>query len=256
MAKFESIRLWTGDTADHVGAVPARTIDALRRGLGTRRVRVETGGPGRRVDGPPPERTGPADRDASTRPVTASEPESAQEPGVDIRKPDRRVPDPAAAAASAAAAAARAIASADLAAAAAAESSRARTLRRAGRRTYAGRAAPASENGSRLRERGTSPQRLGEAPRKRSGLTKRRELVGGLGEPLRFGDRRGKMQQAGRGLERDGEGKAKLFPSRVRGLYSQRSRVGTKQPQSMRTDQGMSTHQSVRPPDGPLRSSR
>ena len=196
MAKFESIRLWTGDTADHVGAVPARTMDALRRGLGTRRVRVETGGPGRRVDGPPPERTGPADRDASTRPVTASEPESAQEPGVDIRKPDRRVPDPAAAAASAAAAAARAIASADLAAAAAAESSRARTLRRAGRRTYAGR----SENGSRLRERGTSPQRLGEAPRKRSGSTKRRELVGGLGEPLRFGDRRGKIQQAGPGV--------------------------------------------------------
>ena len=44
-----------------------------------------------------------------------------------------------------------------------------------------------------------------------------------------------------------------LFPSRDRGLYSQRSRVGTKKLQSMRTDQGPSTHQSVRPPDGPLR---
>ena len=45
----------------------------------------------------------------------------------------------------------------------------------------------------------------------------------------------------------------KLFPSRDRGLYSQRSRVGTKKLQSMRTDQGPSTHQSVRQPDGPLR---
>ena len=44
----------------------------------------------------------------------------------------------------------------------------------------------------------------------------------------------------------------KLLLSRDRGLYSQRFRVGTKKLQSMRTDQGPSTHQSVRPPDGPL----
>ena len=44
-----------------------------------------------------------------------------------------------------------------------------------------------------------------------------------------------------------------LFLSRDRGLNSQRSRVETKKLQSMRTDQGPSTHQSVRPPDGPLR---
>ena len=47
----------------------------------------------------------------------------------------------------------------------------------------------------------------------------------------------------------------KLFPSRDRCLYSQRSRVGTKKLQSMQTDQGPSTHQSVRPSDGPLRLS-
>ena len=49
-----------------------------------------------------------------------------------------------------------------------------------------------------------------------------------------------------------------LFLSRDRGLssYSQRPHVGTKNLQSMRTDQGPSTHrdQSVRPPDGPLRA--
>ena len=44
--------------------------------------------------------------------------------------------------------------------------------------------------------------------------------------------------------------------SRDRGLYSQRSRVGTKKLQSMQTGQleGPSTHQSVRPPDEPLRT--